>query len=352
MKKRTVVTLSLILILSLIMPTLSSCSKNTSPVVFAYGDAVMNENMYYFELAMMKSQIVEEYTGSTTDVPALWSQPLGEGLTFDDYIYAQCQLNICKVLYFADYALKNGGELTKEDKKVIDESLEKYLSNFGSKAAMNKYLETYNINYDMYREYLELYSLHSKGISLAYSDNGKRAITYEDMYEYYEKNFVSIKHIAIGTEYLGLDENGEYIYYTEEEKKEKRDLISNITASLEKGDDFDEYYKLSEDGFYETYPDGYTITKGVLDSKMSGYEEVALSLEIGETKTYELEGVCTYIIKRVPLLEKDFSNCRNTIHSTLMQIDMGSAVIENYDDFTMNQEIIDMYNMAMVPVLK
>lgn len=345
MKKRFIA-LILVIILSL-----SSCSTVKSETVFAYGDAVMNENLYFYELAMMKTQLLQEYSGATTDVPALWASSLGEGVTFDDYAYAQCQMNIATVLFFADYAMKNGGELTNEDKKTIDTAIDDIISKMGSKAAVNKYLENYTINLDMYRDYLELYALYNKGVSLAYAENGDYAISREDMEKYYKENFVTVKHIAIGTEYAGTDEDGNFVYYTEEEKADKLALIDSITTALDNGEDFDKYYSLSEDKSYETYPDGYTITKGVLDTSMKGYENVAFALEEGEWDTFELEGTSLYIIKRVPLLESDFANCANTILTTLVQVDMAETVIENYDNFTMNQTIIDNYNMAMVPVV-
>ena len=44
-------------------------------------------------------------------------------------------------------------------------------------------------------------------------------------------------------------------------------------------------------------------------------------------------------------------NCANSILNTLVQVDMAETVIENYDNFIMNQDIIDNYNMALVPVV-
>ena len=339
--------IALVLLLAL---ALTSCSSVKSEIVFAYGDAQMNENLYFYELSMMKTQLLQEYSGASTDLPALWAMQLDENITFDDYSYAQCQMNIASVLFFADYALKNGG-LTKENKDTIDAAIDEIVAKFGSKAAVNKFLETYTINLDLYRDYLELYALYNNGVTKAYDTNGKYAISVEKMLDYYAKNFVTVKYIAIGTEYAGTDEDGNFIYYTEEEKKEKTGLVESIITALENGEDFDKYYSFSEDKSNVTYPNGYTITKGVLDTSMQGFENVAFSLEEGEWDTFELEGTGTYIIKRVPLLDSDFNNCANTILNTMVQIDMAERVIENYDGFTMNQTIIDNYNMAMVPVL-
>lgn len=343
--------IALILALSIAVSTFVSCSGEKSETVFSYGEASFNENLYFYELAMMKTQLLEEYSGASGDIPALWSQEIGDNVTFGDYAYAQCQMNISTLVFFVDYAMKHGAELTSEDKKTIDTAIDDIINEFGSKAAVNKYLETFTIDLKMYREYLELYAMYNKGITLAFAETGDYAITYDEMYDYYEENFVTVKHIAIGTEYAGADESGNFIYYTDEEKKAKRDHIDEIIAALESGEDFDKYYVLSEDKQAETYPDGYTITKGVLDNTMKGYENLAFTLSEGEWDTFELEGVGVYIVKRVPLSEADFNNCSNTIMSTIAQKKMAEAVLENYDNLIMNQDIIDSYNMAMIPVL-
>lgn len=351
MKRRINTLLCLTLAITLILGALSSCTKPKSETVFSYGEASINENLYFYELARMKVQALQEYSGASVDIPSLWSQVMTEGVTFDDYIYAQCQFNIGTLLYFADYALSHGGELTKDEKKEIKKSADGLVESFGTKGALNKHLEAYNINYDMYIDYLELYALSNKGLSLAYGEGGERAISYEEVKKYYEENFVTVKHIAIGTEFAGTNEDGSYVYYTDEEKAEKRRLISEIETALKSGESFDDYVPKSEDGFSKTYPNGYTITKGVLDITMQGYENVAMGLEVGEWDTFELEGTSFYFIKRVELLESDLQNCAQSIVMTLRQLDMASAVIEHYDELYMNQEIIDNYNIAMIPVL-
>lgn len=329
---------------------LASCSSRKSETVMSYGEASYDENLYFYELAMMKSELLQQYAGTTTDIPAFWAHEMAEGVTVDQYFFTECNTNMMVNLFFADHAIKKGG-LNKEDEKKIDEAIDDIVEQYGSKAAVNKYLEKFTIDLGMYREYLELYALTQKGISLAYSDGGDFQISAERMLEYYKENFVTVKHIAIGTEYAGTDEEGNVLYYTDEEKRAKRELIESIKEGLENGGDFDEYYHLSEDGQAENYPDGYTITRGVFTEVMEGYEKVAFSLAEGEWDEFELEGTSLYIIKRVPLLESDFYNCANIIHSSLLEIDKAQRVVENFDGFYRNDTVIGNYNMAMIPTL-
>ncbi len=343
---------ALLLVMLLVFPLLFSCSKEESEVVFAYGDVEMNEKTYMYELSVMKSQLLAESGVVGQDVPQVWTTEIGEGATYDDLIYAQCQMNICSVLYYADYAKNHGGELDENDNKTIDEKLEEIVSTLGSKRAVNEYLKTYGINYELYREYLELYALYSKGVQLAYAEGGDRAITESEMRDYYNEKFITVKHIAIGTELAGTDEEGNYIYYTEEEQAEKQKKIEEIRTRIESGEDYGTLYLESEDGQAQLYPDGYTITSGALSEDMKGYETSALSLDIGEVAEWEKEGIAHYFIKRVELLESDFENCQNFILPLLIEQDMAKAVVENYDGFVMNQEIIDSYNMASMPVMQ
>ena len=351
MKKKLIISLCFLLVAVMTVPYLTSCSDNRGETVMSYGDVSISENLYFYELALMKSETLQKYTGSITDVPAVWTQVLGEDVTFDDYTYLECQVNIKTRLYFADYALQHDADLTSEEKKEIETQLDKIVDQFGSKEALNKYLETYYMDYKMLEEYYELYALYNKGLSMAFSEGGGHQIPVEDAYQYYKNNFVTVKHIAVGTELAGADEDGNYIYYTEEEKALKQEAIDTIAAALESGEDFDKYIGYSEDGFADNYPNGYTITRGVLDDAMDGYENVAFSLKEGEWDTFELEGMGVYFIKRVPILESDFSNCYSTIMTNLLQVKMAQIILDKNDEFTVNEEIVDRYNMAMIPVI-
>lgn len=348
MKRRIAVLLCLLMLVSVMM---TSCSSGKGETVMSYGDVSINENIFIYMLALGKTQLLQNYSGATTDIPMLWAQTIAEGTTFDDLSYLDQQLDMRVKLFFADYALQHGGKLTSEEKKELQKQMDALVEQFGTKAALNKYLETYTMNYDLLEDYYEIEFLHSKGLSMAFSIDGEYEIPVEDAYTYYDNNFVTVKHIAIGTEYAGTDEDGNYIYYTEEEKAERKALIDGIITALENGEDWDKFAALSEDKFNELNPDGYTITRGVLDRSMAGYESVAFSLEEGEWDTFELEGTSTYIIKRVPLLESDFENCYSTIMTTLIDAASTQTALDHDTGFVINEDIIDAYNMAMIPVL-
>ena len=328
-----------------------SCSKKESATVFSYGTVSMHEKMYIFELTMMKSELLSGYGVVGQDVPEFWTADMGGGITFDDWFYTQCQMNICALLYFADYANANGG-LTDDMQKGVDDSIDEIIEKMGSKKKVKAYLEDYGIDLDIYRDYLELYALYAKGVQLAYATGGIREIEKDRLLDYYEEKFITVKHVAVGTEIAGTDVEGNFVYYTDEEKAEKQQKIKDIRDKIASGADFDELYLTSEDKQAENYPDGYTLTSGVHTDDKKGYEEVALSLDIGEVGEWENEKFGHYFIKRVELNDADFQNCVNYIYPLVVEEDMMAAVLENYNEFFMDQDIIDSYNMASVPVLK
>ncbi len=349
MKKRFI---SILCVAAIVLSLFTSCSSGKGETVMSYGDMSVNENIFLYMLALGKTETLQNFSGATTDIPALWVQDIGNGYTFGDSIYIDRQLDIKVKLFFADYALSHDGKLTSSDKKQISAQMDTLVKQFGTKAALNKYLQDYAMNYELLEEYYELEALYSKGLAMAYSVGGDYEIPVADAVTYYNNNFVTVKHIAIGTDFAGTDEDGNYIEYTEEEKAARQKLISEIITGLEGGEPWEKYAGLSEDNFAETNPNGYTLTKGVLDISMSGYESVAFALEEGEWDTFDLEGTCTYIIKKVPLNEDDFENCYSTIMTSLVEASSMQTVLDNNDGFKVNEDILDSYSMSTVPVLK
>lgn len=356
MKKRLSALLCILLAAAML---LASCSSDDGEVVMSYGEASVNENLYIYMLALGKSTVLQNFSGTTTDIPELWDTEMGvdsngEMVTYGKMSYIDQQLDIKTKLFFADYALTHGGELTDDEKKEITKQLDTIVNSEqfgGSEAALNKFLETFTMDYDKLEDYYELEALYAKGMSLAFSEGGEYEVPIEDAMTYYKNNYVTVRHIAIGTEYAGVDEDGNKIYYTEEEKEGRKKIIEEICAGLESGESFEKYETLSEDGFAESNPNGYTITKGVLGTAMAGYEKVAFSLKEGEFEVFELEGTGTYIIQRMPLSENDFRNCYSTIMASLVDAASAQAVIDNEKNFKINKELVDSYNMKMIPVL-
>lgn len=350
MKKIVALTLALLLLI----PFLFSCSEEKSEVAMRYGDAEFNERIFMYELSRYKIELLSSL-GFDKDVPELWQSSMGTGsngtvITWGDYFYQECLLNMRITLYFADYALKHGGDITATQKKNIDSQMDMLVEELGSKSAVNDLLEPYGIDYDLYREHMEITQLSVNGMQLAYSKGGERFISVDKEREYYRENFITVKHVTVGTEIAGTDQEGNYIYYTDDEKAEKQAKIEDIRKRIEAGEDFDTLCLESEDNFLETYPKGYTITEGALTGEKEGYGKAALLLDEGEITEWEMKGYGYYFIKRVELNEDDFEYCREYIYPILEKQDNVIAVAENAEGFEESADIISSYNLANAPV--
>jgi len=143
MKKRLSALLCMLLAAAML---LASCSSDDGEVVMSYGEASVTENLYIYMLALGKSTVLQNFSGSTADIPALWDQEMGkdsngEIVTYGKMSYIDQQLDIKTKLFFADYALSHGGELTDDEKKEIQSQLDTIINSEqfgGSEAALNK----------------------------------------------------------------------------------------------------------------------------------------------------------------------------------------------------------------------
>ncbi len=337
----------LIFLLFAFLIALSSCSIAGEKVI-SYGDTEISENIFFFELCYRKTNFLNSVLGMSSDNELIWSQSAGE-TSLDEAIKNITLEECCKLAFFSQWAKDNGYALTDGEKAAVQETLANMEGQFENRAALNLYFEPYSMNYDLYEEYCTLQMLAQKGMAYYYSQGGADPISEEEMEELYKNMFITVKHIFISTEAAGVDAQGNVVKLTEEQKAEKLALVSSIEAALNAGMSFDEYYSLSEDGMKESYPDGYTITQGVMG--MAEYERAAFELEVGEYCRIDVEGVGTYFIKRIETSEADFANCYSYILQMLVQTRSSLLMETLADEFEINHDILANYTTAGAPLI-
>lgn len=150
----------------------------------------------------------------------------------------------------------------------------------------------------------------------------------QDLEQYYQNNYVTAKHILLTTESKNK----------EEVKQEAEALLNRIN----KGEEFDTLMKeYSQDPGLESYPNGYTFTKGDMTE---AFETAAFGLQTGEISGVIETEYGYHIIKREPLEEK-FPEEMEEIRQYLTYQDM-TAHMEQLS-YTKNQELIDSFNPAL-----
>ncbi len=211
--------------------TMTSCAQKTTPIA-TLEDYEISVNMYRFFLSRIKGTLGR--TGYSVDSAAFWDTVASsDGSTYDDY-FRQAALTDTR-RYLAALTLFDEMELTlpKATVEKIDEELEEYIRDAGSKSALNSELGQFGVNIDMLRE---IYVIEAKFKYLQESiyGAGGSKIAAQVYQEYLEKNAVCFRHLLIRAfDYVyETDTNGDDIYFLPNENNAK---VNNIAYDKEAG---------------------------------------------------------------------------------------------------------------------
>ena len=327
--------------------TLASCSK--AEYALKAGDTVICGEMFYSELYSYKNEFLINYLGLTEDNAAIWSQdsPSGNNETVGETITRMALEEMVQFAWVIEYARDNGAVLGEEDYEAIDTIIEEMRGNFDTEEEFLAYLESLKFDEESMRDYVEFTALYDKGFNMLVAENGLYAVPQEKYDEFYKNNFYTVKHIYINT-VSGVDEEGNAVSLTDDEKKAKKDKIDKLMSDLESGVDFDTLYLISEDSMASYYPDGLTFSDGMIFEE---YEETAKSLKAGEYEKIELENGGVYIILRLELSETDREEYNSYIKGTV-NADVQMNIYEDHcDEVEINYDIINSYKIEDVPIV-
>lgn len=130
-----------------------------------------------------------------------------------------------------------------------------------------------------------------------YEEDGKISVSEEEMKEYYENNFRTVKHILIMT----TDPDSGEIKRTDEDALA---AAQEIEARIAAGENFDTLMlELSEDPGSTSSPEGYTIAKN--GSMVKEFEEETFKLQENEVSEPVKTSYGYHILKRYPLVSYD-----------------------------------------------
>ncbi len=285
---------------------LSLCACQASPVIATYEGLSLDSSMYALHLAVEKKAIQEYlyyyYQMDISTVPAFWDEYYDEEnqITWTDYINTE----FCNMLIAMEFCKEHGISVNDESvAEDIDQLVQDYVDEAGSKDLLNIELAEYGADYDMLVEYLRSYQyislmqeyLVSDG-TLAVSDEEileylsdywnfdyilfetvdssgnplvDEDITDEQAKEHFLSNYVTVKHVLYLTQDLD-----------EDKKTEKKDKADAALAAIQSGEkQFSDYEDDNEDSNIE-----YTFTYGEM---VSEFEKAAFEMQPGETRVVE-----------------------------------------------------------------
>lgn len=218
--------LSVILCLALLAGTvaMTACSKKGETLLELNGQTI-TANQYQLLLARVKGSLA--HAGYSVDSSTFWDMVIdSEGNTYDEY-FRNAALNDAK-RYLAAAALfeEEGLVLPQSYKDSIEEDIQEYIRDAGSKSALNSRLSAYGVNVDMLRD---LYLLEAKYAYLQaylYGAEGEK-IAANVRLDYLNEHAVCFKQVLIRAfDYVyEKDLNGDEIYYLVGENNAK---INNI----------------------------------------------------------------------------------------------------------------------------
>ena len=233
--------LSVILCLALLMGAvaMTACSKRGTTLLELNGYTI-STNQYQLLLSRVKASLY--YAGYSVDSSTFWDMVIdSEGNTYDQY-FRNAALNDAK-RYLAAAVIfdEEGLVLPQSYKDAIDEDIDEYVRDAGSKSALNNALSAYGVNVDMLRDLYELEAKYAYLQAHLYGAEGEK-IAANVRYDYLTEHAVCFKQVLIRAfDYVyETDNNGDEIYYKVGENNAK---INNIAYDTVNGftrmDEFD-----------------------------------------------------------------------------------------------------------------
>lgn len=233
--------LSVILCLALLMGAvaMTACSRKGTTLLELNGYTI-STNQYQLLLSRVKASLY--YAGYSVDSSTFWDMVIdSEGNTYDQY-FRNAALNDAK-RYLAAAVIfdEEGLVLPQSYKDAIDEDIDEYIRDAGSKSALNNALSAYGVNVDMLRDLYELEAKYAYLQAHLYGAEGEK-IAANVRYDYLTEHAVCFKQVLIRAfDYVyETDNNGDEIYYKVGENNAKINNIAYDTVGgFTRVDEFD-----------------------------------------------------------------------------------------------------------------
>ena len=219
MKRFTVKLLVLLLICTLCLPALASCSGSRGKTMLEIEGVKLSANTYELLLSRMKGTLARAY-GTEIENADFWTVVVDADNTTYEQQLRKAILQNAKTYAIGVYLHDKvyGLSLPKATLDDIDKELAEFVEydGDGSKAAFNEILSAYGVNYGMLRD---VYIMEAKLDALKLHLYGANASKIADSVknEYCMEHYVRFKQVFLANYYYvcETDENGDDIYYTE-----------------------------------------------------------------------------------------------------------------------------------------
>lgn len=238
--------LSVVLCLALVMGAvaMTACANKGKTLLELNGHTI-SSNQYQLLLSRVRGSLA--YAGYSVDSPTFWEMVIdSEGNTYDEYFRNAALADAKRYLAAAVIFDEEGLVLPQSYKEAIDEDIDEYIRDAGSKSALNSQLSAYGVNVDMLRDLYLLEAKYDYVQTYLYGAEGEK-IAANVRHDYLTEHAVCFKQVLIRAfDYVyETDLNGDEIYYKVGENNAK---VNNIAYDVVNGNTrLDEYDKTIED---------------------------------------------------------------------------------------------------------
>ena len=225
--------LSVILCLALLAGavSLTACSGK-SPVLLELDGIEITANQYQFFLSRVKGSLY--YTGYNVESEKFWNMIIDDkNNTYDDYFRNAVLEDARRYIAALTIFEEKGLVLPQSYLDQIDEDMEEYLRDAGSKSTLNSLLAAYGVNADILQEIYVMEAKYDYLQQVIYGKDGE-LLAAETRMAYLNEHAVCFKQVLIRSfDYVyEKDTNGDEIYYLPSENNAK---VNNIAYDKELG---------------------------------------------------------------------------------------------------------------------
>ena len=238
--------LPVILCLTLLVGALSLTACSTqSPVLLKLDGVEITANQYQFFLSRVKGSLY--YTGYNVSSDSFWNMIIDDqNTTYDDYFRNAVLEDARRYVAALTIFEEKGLVLPQSYLDRIDEDMEEFTRDAGSKSALNSLLSAYGVNADMLREIYVMEAKYDYVQAVIYGADGE-LLAAETRMAYLNEYAVCFKQVLIRSfDYVyEKDTNGDDVYYLPSENNAK---VNNVAYDKENGDvRVDEFGKIIVD---------------------------------------------------------------------------------------------------------
>ncbi len=246
---KKIISLLLICVMLASVMSLASCGGKK---VMKIEDTKISASVYEVEFFMTRMKGLLQSYGYSVTSSAWWGTIMNsQGLTVDEYYKTRTLKEVSQYM-IAQYLFdKEGLEISKEEKKQIDDAIDILIELAGSKNALNSVLSEYGVNINILRDIyvgelkMDKVKEHFFGTDGLKAENGEAR-----KQEFLEENYACYKQVFLAAYYYETetDKNGDTIYYTDEKaNKIAYDTKNGVTRT-----DIYDPSKLETDAFGDT----------------------------------------------------------------------------------------------------